>query len=293
MCRWLWYPLALAALNQSPEVASASMFVTVLRLLFRGDPQNAAVAVPAAPLEELYAAPARIFIEQRGGRVLTSSRARVALDERGSIAGVTIGRELVSAPLVISAVAWHAFSDLWEHECPFALLPICAAAARITSSPIVTANLWLDEPIDIGERFVGLIDRPMHWVFDKEKIFGGDARHMALVASGATALAAADNDQVAAAAMADLCDAFPAARNRSVLRSIVVRERRATFSLAEDQPVRPSTDTPLPNFYIAGDWIATGLPATIESAVISGHRAADRVLARFKASATPSGSTAA
>jgi uncharacterized protein with NAD-binding domain and iron-sulfur cluster len=55
----------------------------------------------------------------------------------------------------------------------------------------------------------------------------------------------------------------------------VVREKQATFSLAADQPPRPSTHTPVTGLYLAGDWIDTGLPGTIESAVVSGHRAAD------------------
>ena len=66
-----------------------------------------------------------------------------------------------------------------------------------------------------------------------------------------------------------------AARRRSI------REPRATFSLAPGQPPRPETRTAVPGLYLAGDWIATGLPATIESAVRSGHRAADSVSTRW------------
>jgi uncharacterized protein with NAD-binding domain and iron-sulfur cluster len=57
-----------------------------------------------------------------------------------------------------------------------------------------------------------------------------------------------------------------------------VREKQATFSLAAGQPARPATRTALPGFFLAGDWIDTGLPGTIESAVVSGHRAAAAVL---------------
>ena len=60
-----------------------------------------------------------------------------------------------------------------------------------------------------------------------------------------------------------------------LLRATVIREPRATFSLAPGQPRRPETVTPVRGLYLAGDWIETGLPATIESAVRSGHRAAD------------------
>jgi uncharacterized protein with NAD-binding domain and iron-sulfur cluster len=64
------------------------------------------------------------------------------------------------------------------------------------------------------------------------------------------------------------------------MRATAVRERRATFSLAAGEPVRPATATPLPGFLLAGDWTDTGLPATIESAVVSGRRAARVITGR-------------
>jgi len=73
---------------------------------------------------------------------------------------------------------------------------------------------------------------------------------------------------------------MPAVRAATLRRATVIREPRATFSLAPGQPRRPATVTPIRGLYLAGDWIETGLPATIESAVRSGHQAADAVLAR-------------
>jgi uncharacterized protein with NAD-binding domain and iron-sulfur cluster len=58
----------------------------------------------------------------------------------------------------------------------------------------------------------------------------------------------------------------------------VIREKHATFSLAPGQPPRPPVRTPLANLFLAGDWTDTGLPATIEGAVVSGHRAAAAIM---------------
>jgi zeta-carotene desaturase len=87
-----------------------------------------------------------------------------------------------------------------------------------------------------------------------------------------------DQDEITAIALGDLNRAVPSSRPARLLRSLVVRERRATFSLVPGQPLRPATRTPLAGFFLAGDWIDTGLPATIESAVRSGHAAAEAVL---------------
>jgi uncharacterized protein with NAD-binding domain and iron-sulfur cluster len=118
----------------------------------------------------------------------------------------------------------------------------------------------------------------MHWVFDKRLAFGSDASHLSLVSSGATRLTAMDRDELTALASAEVQEALPAARDARLLRATVVREKRATFSLAPGEPSRPGTTTPVAGLYLAGDWIDTGLPGTIESAVVSGHRAAREML---------------
>ncbi len=153
----------------------------------------------------------------------------------------------------------------------------------MTSSPIVTVNLWFDGPVTHG-RFVGLVDGPMHWVFDKSAIFGENAGHVSVVASGADEIARLGNAEITQLAVAQLARGLPSARSRQLLRSVVVREHRATFSLAPGGPPRPATRTPLKGFFLAGDWTDTGLPGTIEGAVLSGYRAAEAVMAALTSS---------
>lgn len=99
-----------------------------------------------------------------------------------------------------------------------------------------------------------------------------------LVASGAESLLRRSNDDLAALAERELRACLPGAASAVCLRSLVLREARATFSLAPDAPPRPSTQTPVPGFFLAGDWTDTGLPGTIEGGVLSGHRAADAAM---------------
>jgi uncharacterized protein with NAD-binding domain and iron-sulfur cluster len=122
----------------------------------------------------------------------------------------------------------------------------------------------------------------MQWAFDKRQAFGAGASHLSLVSSGAEAIVAWANADLIAIAVQEVREALPAARAAAVLRATVVREKRATFSLAPGQPARPSTRTAVPGLLLAGDWIDTGLPATIESAVVSGHRAAEAAFDLFE-----------
>jgi hydroxysqualene dehydroxylase len=143
--------------------------------------------------------------------------------------------------------------------------------------PIVTVNLWYDRAV-MDDAFVGLPGRTMQWVFDKRQAFGGATSHLSLVSSAATALDTIGRDEMVALAAREVAEAIPGARGARLVRGTVVRERRATFSLAPGQPPRPSTRTAINGLVLAGDWIDTGLPGTIESAALSGAWAARHVL---------------
>ena len=271
----LWEPLALAALNQAPRHAAAPAFARVLAELFGSHQQDSALGIPTQPLDRLYAIPAREFIEAHGGEVRVGAPARARL-RSGTATGVDIRGEQLGSRVVISAVPWFSLSSLFpdSHERPAALVPILAAADAMASSPIVTVNLWLDRPV-LDVLFVGLPGRTMHWVFDKRSAWGAEVSHLALVSSGADSVVSRPNDDLVEMAQRELLDALPEARRARLTHATVVREKRATFSLAPGQPARPGTRTPVPGFYLAGDWIDTGLPGTIESAVTSGYWAAE------------------
>jgi zeta-carotene desaturase len=279
LTKWLWHPLAIAALNQSPEEAAAAPFVRVLGELFGPKVEDSAVGMSSVPLDELYAVPAMRLIESSGGAVLKKSPARIQIGGGGAIECVETGATRIHASVVVSAVPWHALGRIWQTGVPAVLQPVVDNAAALGSSPIVTVNLWFDGAV-MSEPFVGLIGGPMHWAFDKSAIFGERAGHLSIVASGAVGLAEMDNAAITAAARRQLETALPKTATTRLLRSVVVREHRATFSLAPGGPPRPSAATELKGFYLAGDWTDTGLPGTIEGAVRSGNTAADLIIER-------------
>jgi zeta-carotene desaturase len=272
----LWEPLALAALNQSIRAAAAPPFVAILAHMFGGGPQDASLALPTRPLDELYAEPARQFIEQRGGEVRIGTPARINL-KGGRLSHVDARGDRLDADAVVAAVPWYALVDLFEGD----VAPVEAirtAAAATSPSPIASVNLWLNKRI-LRTPFLGLPGRTLQWVFDKEQMFDAHTSHITLVSSGADEVMAVPNDELIALALRELREALPDARSAKVVRASVVRERRATYSLAPGQPKRPHTITDVHGLVLAGDWIETGLPATIEGAALSGRRAADAVSA--------------
>ena len=267
----LWEPLAIAALNQSPAVASAGPFIEVVARMFGGTARDSAIGLPREPLDRLFAEPSRHFLEAHGHQVRCGIPARLLVDG-DRVVGVDLRGERIQAGAVISTVPWFALSAV-AADVP-ALEPLISNAAHMTSSPIVTVNLWLDRPV-AETAFVGFPGRRFQWLFDKARLFGDRASHVSLVASGADEIVGFSNDALVDLARDELSQALPG--RWSVLRASAVREKRATFSLAPGEPPRPSAETAVRRFFLAGDWTDTGLPATIESAVLSGHRAADLV----------------
>ena len=271
----LWEPLAVAALNQPIAQAAAAPFVRVLHEMFAPDRTASAMVLPTTPLDAMYAEPARAFIESRGGRVRTDSLARVAIDG-DRIAGVDVRGQRIETGTIISTVPWHQLRTLFT-TIPLSLDGIVANAAAMHSMPIVTVNLWYDRVV-MDDAFVGLTGRSMQWVFDKRRVFGERASHLSLVSSAASELAPLSQDELVALATREVAASLPGAREAKLLRATIVREKHATFSLAPGEPARPSTRTTLEGFILAGDWIDTCLPGTIESAVVSGHAAARAIL---------------
>ncbi|MGE3274522.1 MAG: hydroxysqualene dehydroxylase HpnE [Vicinamibacterales bacterium] len=273
----LWEPLALAALNQSIDEAMAAPFVTVLAEMFGDDPEAATLLLPARPLDDLFATPARAFIEARGGEVRTSAPATVVVDPDGRLRGVQVRGELAVAPAVVVATGWFSLPALFGAGPPAALGAILDAARATPPSPIVTVNLWFDRPV-VSDTVIGLPGRTFQWVFDKGALFGAGSSHLSLVSSGAAVVADLDNDRLVTIALDEVRGALPAARRATLRRATAVRERRATFSLAPGLPPRPGVATPVPGLWLASDWTDTGLPATIESAIVAGHLAAAAVI---------------
>lgn len=275
LCEMLWEPLALAALNQSTRQAAAPPFVRVLARMFGGSPIDAAIGIPTRPLDEMYALPARSFIERHDGIVRTGAVARVVCDDN-RVEHVIVQNERLTAGTVIVAVPWWALPELFISP-PLSLASTISAAASTEASPIVTVNLWLDRPV-LDVPFLGLPGRTMQWVFDKRIAFGDDTSHLSLVSSGAADVFRRPNEELMALALDEILEALPDGRSAQVRRATVVREKQATFSLAPGQPARPSHLTGVDGLLLAGDWIDTGLPATIEGAVFSGRRAAQAAL---------------
>jgi zeta-carotene desaturase len=137
-------------------------------------------------------------------------------------------------------------------------------------STILNIHIWLKEN-NLNEKFYGLLDSTLHWIFVKEN-------HVNIVISDANYLADKSKEEIYDLVTEELLQ-FTSITRENILKYKIIKEKRATFVPAiETLNMRPNSKTSIKNLFLAGDWTNTGLPSTIESAVKSGRIAADFIL---------------
>ncbi|HEU5335936.1 MAG TPA: FAD-dependent oxidoreductase, partial [Terriglobales bacterium] len=156
--------------------------------------------------------------------------------------------------------------------------PLRRTAAQLESSPITGIHLWFDRQITDLPHAV-LLDRTIQWMFHKSQLLGREkdgGSYLELVVSSSKGLVEKSRNEIVNLAVRELGEFFPAAREARLLKATVIKEVHATYSPAPgvDQH-RPPAVTAWPRVFLAGDWAATGWPATMEGAVRSGYIAAE------------------
>lgn len=268
-----WHPLAVSIMNEKPGTASARVFVRSLREAFLSHRTGAALAVPTVGLSELLVDPAVSYIRARGGDIRFGVDVVETMEEGGKAARVrTKDGAVVDASSVILAVPSTNVADLLP-----ASLHADVHLREISSSavsPILCIHLWYDHRVS-PHAVLGVLGRSVQWVFRHTRADGGGDR-LSLVISAAHEDAGSTGETLVARGIED-CVAIFGERARSPYHAMAIREKRATFSLSpEVEALRPDVCTPVPNLFLAGDWTATGLPATVEGAIRSGETAAGR-----------------
>lgn len=273
-----WNPMALATLNERPEIASADMFAEVIEQAFMRRKSDSTMVISRVGLSELYTEDAAKFIEARGGEVRLNTAVKNIEVKHGAIKSVLLSNdERIDAESVISAVPYFMLKEMLDEDVLDEHFP---SLKNFVSAPIVSINLWYENPVTEVE-FVGLLDSPIQWVFNKNAIGGKPSSglyQLALVISGAHDAAKMTKESLIEMATSEINRHFPEANNPTPIHAYVIKEQHATISHTVGVAAqRPSQQTKIQGFYLAGDWTATGLPATIESAVLSGQRCAEMI----------------
>ena len=264
---FLWHPLCLAALNTPPHLASAQVFVNVLRDAFFGTRDDSRLLLPRVDLGQLLPDPAARFIAAHGGEIRLNQRIqRVALAAGGFALHGDHGTEHLAQ--VICAVSPFRVADLLG-QLP-SLQPVLEQIGALQYQPIYTVYLQYAASMRLPFPMLGLSNTLSQWVFDRGTL-SNQPGLMAVVISAEGAHEALPHAALAEQAARELHEqlGFPAQANWTQ----VIAEKRATFTCLPSL-ARPDNLTPIPGLYLAGDYTACDYPATLESAVRSGIQCA-------------------
>ena len=264
----LWEPLTVAVLNASVEEAAASLLWPVLRLTFGKGEAACRAYLTRNGLGPDLVEPAVRHIEQGGGRLNCNRRLRAIHDDGRRVTGLDIaGGDGDDTAFAADDVAVLAVTP----QVCTQLLP--GIPAPLETRPIVNAHFRLDRPVPMpgGSAILGVVGGTAQWIFAR-----GDVASVTVSAAGA--LVDRPADEIARLLWADVSAALDY-RPAQAPACRIVKEKRATFAqIPAALPLRPPAETRYSNLFLAGDWTATGLPATIEGAVRSGVTAAQHAL---------------
>lgn len=271
LTRWLWQPLCVAALNTPPDVASAQVFLNVLRDSLSASRADSDILLARTDLTALFPGPAADYVLARRGRIFTGHTVTAIARTAGGYAVHAHGERFDFTHL-ICALPPHrllpAITGLPE------LSAIAAMVERFHYQPINTIYLQYPERVALPSPMLGMTGGLTQWVFDREAICGQRGL-VAAVISAAGPHQDLTQEELAPCVHAELKQHLGALPTPQWQR--VIAEKRATFSCSVGL-VRPAQRTALRNFHLAGDYTASDYPATLEAAVRSGITCAHHVL---------------
>jgi squalene-associated FAD-dependent desaturase len=274
-----WGLVLTSALNETPERIGLRYARKVFLDGFLRHRRGFEIELPRVPLVRLYGSELRDWLTHHGAQLrLGDGARRLHLREQRVESVALRDGEMLSADWYLSAVPFDRLLGLLPEE----LLerePYFAALRRLETSPITSVHLWYDRPL-LDQRHVVLVDCLGQWVFNRGEVASGE-HSIQVVVSAARALRGLGHEEVQRRIVEELAHLFPAARNAVLKRGRVITEHAATFSAVPGvDKLRPGQESPLGNLLVAGDWTATGWPATMEGAVRSGYLAAEALLRR-------------
>jgi zeta-carotene desaturase len=284
--RHFWEPIIVGTLNDNFDRCSTRYAGQVFHESFLKSAEGGRLGIPSQPLSEFYAAMAHLAAQQGTALYPRTSVERIDLLPKGLWQVTASNGDRHQAPTLLLALPFEQTARL------LATLPETAAPrqriepslSHFTHAPITTIHLWFDRPVTELEH-AALLDTRIQWMFNKTLIrrFETDqpsteGQYLELVISASFNELRQTSEQILAFALVELARFFPAVREAKLIKSGVLKEARATFSVTPGlDRYRPAPEAPGDNLFLAGDWTLSGWPATMEGAVRSGRLAAEAI----------------
>jgi squalene-associated FAD-dependent desaturase len=267
-----WDFLMKPILNCTTSEASTTQAFFVIKRGLLSTKNAMAIGLPTVGLNTLHIEPAKKYIEDRNGKVQTRSKVEELIINNGHVEGMNIsGKRVKPFDAYICALPPWCVQEIlpkpWQTKGSLNLL------RAFKPSPIMNIHIWYDQPVANFEFAASLSDN-LQWIFNQTKINGKETiqEHLVISISAPTDLFNLTKPEVLQAILPELNNVLPKTRTANIRNYLVIKEPFATF-IPSVRLKRPGPTTPLDNFFLAGTYTDTQWPATMESAVQSGHNA--------------------
>jgi len=283
----LWDLIALPTLNLPAAEASLALAAFVFRTGLLSGSDAGDIGFHLGTLQAIIGNPAQAALERAGVEIHLGWRAERLLRTADGFelhARAPGGEEALGAATVVVALPHDRAGGLLA---PL-LGPHAGRSAPLESSPIVNLHLLYDRPV-LDEPFAAGVGTPLQYIFDRTDAAGAPpgTQYLAVSISGAIREMELSVEQLRERFLPAMAALLPRVRDARLERFLVTREHAATFRAGPGSAMlRPAAQTAVPGLTLAGNWTATGWPATLESAVLSGHTAARLTLAEHPAGRT-------
>lgn len=275
-----WEIISIGALNTSTEKASAKIFCDILKEIFWKDKTSSLIILPSLPLSKSFIEPIYNYLIKNNCNVRLSEKC-VSLEINNNQIDKVITTSANSSKqnvydnfdVVVSAVPFFALKKLLDKN-------YLSIQSEFNYSSILNIYFWLTQDATnkfsfINKEFYAFNNSELHWLFNKQT-------HWNIVISNADKFMEMPKEIIFNFVLDELKNFIPI-RQDDISEYKIIKEKKATF-IPDKKTLknRPSVETNFNNLFLAGDWIDTKLPATIESAVKSGRLAAEKIIFNHK-----------
>ncbi len=275
-----WEPIILATLNSPINIASTYLFLNVLQKLILGTSEESKLIFPTQPLGHIFTNfENKLYKTPSSSLILQKKVSHISQKQNNFIVQLNDNSK-ISTDYIISAIAPYQLKSI-KTTIP-QLNEIKDINENFTYSTIISIYLKFDRNI-MAEDFLGAIGTKIHWVFNVQKLQKLSKTTIALTISAAESILNLKQNNLLNIILEELKLLLPKSINAKLIDYRILKNNKATILITnKNNNLRPKNRTSLSNFFIAGDWTATELPATIESAAESGKLAASELLKNEK-----------
>ncbi len=280
--RLFWSPVIVSALSEEVDRASLSMCRKVFIDSFLRNKCGYEMRVPRTALRSIYDDHVVGWLAKRSVRVnMGTEVSAVETTESAAQSLLFSNGQRRHIDVVCIAVPWFRISGVLESSL-ISRLGLVDSLSCFEAVPITSVHLWCERPLPFAGAAAVLPGRQSQWIFSHTD--RGPNPYYQIVISASREAASMPGPQLIARVCKELEEVFAEPIERNLRGAKVITEHRAVFSPVPGMDdMRPPQRTRIPNLFLAGDWTATGWPATMEGAVRSGYLAAEAIIAHLGA----------